>query len=153
MEKKKLKIAIDIHGVIDSLPELFSLITELMVGANHEVHVLTGSKWNKEIEDQLESFGIKYTHHFSITDYHLSIGTKMRYSTPNDPWIETGDKKQDEILWDRTKGDYCEKHKIDLCIDDTLRYNDYFKNGTAFARLWTHTNTPKPKHKDKRHLD
>lgn len=146
-----MKIALDIHGCVDSLPELFSAISELLVDNKHEIHILTGSKWNKKIEDELESYGIKYTHHFSITDYHLSIGTPMRYEDKNNPWIDTGDKDQDNILWDRAKADYCTRHQIDLCIDDTMRYNEYFT--TPFARLWTHTNTPKPIYKDKRHLD
>ena len=81
-----MKLAFDIHGVVDSLPELFSVISKLLVENKHEIHILTGSKWSKKVEDQLEKYGIKYTHHFSITDYHLSIGTPMRYSTPDDPW-------------------------------------------------------------------
>ncbi len=146
-----MKLAFDIHGVVDSLPKLFSIISTLLVENNNEIHILTGSKWSKKIEDELENFGIKYTHHFSITDYHISINTPMRYADANNPWIDTGDKEQDNILWDRAKADYCAKHEIDLCIDDTMRYNEYFT--TPFARLWTHNNKPKAAHKDVRHLD
>lgn len=147
-----MKFAFDIHGCIDSMPKLFSFLSNLLVDNGCEVHILTGSIWTDKVEEELKNYGIKYTHHFSITDHHLSIGTKMRYDEgTGNPWINTGDENQDNILWDKSKAEYCEKHKIDLCIDDTTRYNDYFT--TPFARLWTHSNHPKSAHRDKRHLD
>lgn len=152
MSKRVIKIGFDLHGVIDSIPEFFALFTALLVDAGHEVHVITGAKWDEGIEQFLNDNGIKWTHKFSITDFHIEAGTPMRYDpNPQNPWIDTGDKEQDNVLWDRTKADYCAKHHIDLHLDDTMRYNDYFT--TPFARVWTKTNTPKPQYKDKRHLD
>lgn len=147
----KLKFGFDIHGVIDAMPDVFALLSNLLVDAGHEVHILTGSKWNDAIEQNLHDMGLKWTHHFSITDHHISIGTPMKYDpNPEHPWIDTGDKDQDNVLWDKAKADYCQLHEIDLHIDDTMRYNDYFT--TPFARLWTHNNRPKPAYKDDRHL-
>ena len=60
-------------------------------------------------------------------------------------------KKFENGSWDHIKADYCRKHNISLHIDDTLIYNDFFT--TPFARLWSHSNKPKPSHKDVRHLD
>lgn len=147
----KKKFGFDIHGVIDALPEVFAVMTQLLVAAGHEVHILTGSKWDQKIEDDLRSWGIHWTHHFSITDYHISINTPMRYDPdPEHPWIDTGDKEQDNILWDRAKADYCMREGIHFHIDDTMRYNDYFS--TPFCRMWTHNNKPKPAYKDARLL-
>lgn len=147
-----MKFGFDIHGVVDSLPEVFSVLTNLLVEAGHEVHILTGSKWSPSIEDDLRKMSIKWTHHFSITDHHISIGTPMRYDpNPDHPWIDTGSEDQDNILWDKSKADYCELHGIHLHIDDTKRYNDYF--ATPFARMWTHNNKPKPSYKSDRHME
>lgn len=146
-----MKFGFDIHGVIDALPKVFSVMTTLLVDNGHEVHIMTGSKWNEDIENQLKSMGVKWTHHFSITDHHISCGTPMRYDpNPDHPWINTGNPDEDNRLWDCAKGEYCQKHGIDFHIDDTMRYNDHFC--TPFARLWTHNNKPKAAHKDQRHL-
>ena len=63
---------------------------------------------------------------FSISDYHKEIGTHMWYDNNSEPWV-------DDLDWDKTKGEYCERNNIDLHIDDTKRYGDYFK--TKFMHL------------------
>ena len=48
---------------------------------------------------------------------------------------EKGRPWMDDDIWDRTKGDYCKKHQIDFCIDDTERYGDYFETPFAFMKI------------------
>lgn len=142
----KFKLGLDWHGVIDATPQLWSHLTNIIVDGGGEVHILTGMTWNSECERQLEEWGIKWTHSFSILDYHQSINT---------PTIGWHDKfnipRIDDVTWDKTKGDYARKHQLDLHIDDTLQYNDYFT--TPFARFFSHNNRPKGQHKDTRHLN
>jgi hypothetical protein len=69
MSGQKFKIGVDIHGVIDSLPELFSFLTESIVKNGGEVHIITGGSWSQELESQITNLGISWTHKFSVYDY------------------------------------------------------------------------------------
>ena len=116
-----MKLGVDIHGTIDACPELFSKLIKRFRDISTEVHIITGIKITQEVLDELEEWGIEYDYIFSITDYHESIGTKINYDEVGDPWI-------DEEIWNRTKGDYCEREDIDVCIDDSPLYGEYFRN-------------------------
>lgn len=140
-----LKFGFDIHGVIDALPEVFAEMTRTLVDSGHEVHILTGSMWKKEIEDELRGYGIKWTHHFSIADYRIKHCPEIvTFDEKGNPWMPAD-------LWDSAKAEYCREHGISLHLDDTKRYNDFFT--TPFARVWTHNNKPKGEHRDERHKD
>lgn len=143
------KFSFDVHGVIDATPELFAFLTNLLVEAGHEVHILTGGSWTPDLENQLKEMNIKWTHTFSVYD------NLIQNDTPTRGHVEFPDgtvqKKFVDGYWDRVKGEYCKEHGIDLHIDDTLIYNDFFT--TPFSRFWSHNNKPKAKHKDVRLLD
>ena len=66
-------------------------------------------------------------------------------------YIDSIQKKFKNEDWDKIKGQYCKDNGIDLHIDDTLIYNNYFT--TPFARLWSHNGKPKYTNKDIRHID
>lgn len=136
------KIGLDLHGVIDSIPEFFSFFTKAIIDAGGEVHIITGGTSEKDIK-LLEKYNIKWTHFFSISDYHMKKGTPTFGNHPKYGFPQISDDE-----WDKTKGEYCSKNGINLHIDDTLIYNDYFK--TPFCRLWTHNGQVKDK--DNRHM-
>lgn len=130
---KKIKIGIDIHGVIDVHPEFFSVLTKLLVDNGHEVHIITGSRIKEEIK-HLENYNVSYTHLFSITDHHTNKGTVVT-------WDDKGEPHLDPYLWDKTKAEYCKEAGIDLHFDDSDTYNYFFK--TPYARFFskdTHRN-------------
>ena len=141
----KPKIGLDLHGVITYMPEFFAFFTKAMIAAGAEVHIITGGATDDD-KRLLEEHDIRYTHFFSIVDHHRAKGTPTSKKHP-----KYGFDMIDDLEWDKTKGEYCEKHGISLHIDDTLIYNDFFT--TPFCRIWTHSNKPKPEHKDIRHLD
>ena len=147
--KNIFKVSLDIHGVIDAIPDFFAFLSESIVKNNGQVHILTGGSWTQELESQLLSYGVKWTHKFSVYDHLIEIGT------PTTGEIKFPDgtiqKKFVGDAWDKAKGDYCRENEISFHIDDTLIYNDFFT--TPFTRLWTHNNKPKASHKDMRHLD
>ena len=120
-----MKLGLDIHGVADEGKKFFSELTSLLVANGHEVHVITGPRVTQKLVNELKDFGIVYTHLFSITDFHLEKGTKIE-------WDDKGNPHLDPYLWDRTKGDYCLQHQIDLHLDDSDSYAYFFK--TPFAR-------------------
>lgn len=142
----KFKIGIDIHGVIDALPIFFKFLADSIVKNNGEVHIITGGSWTEKLEKQLG--GINYTHKFSVYDHLLKTSETLGEIEFPDGTIQN---KFDDFLWDSAKAKYCEENNIDLHIDDTLSYNDYFT--TPFARLWSNNGHKKASHKDIRHLD
>jgi len=113
------KIGIDIHNVIDADPQFFSMFTQDLISMGWEVHILTGPPKEKALKELL-MWDIKFTHLFSISDYHIAMGTPINYDGKGNPWM-------DKDAWDRTKGDYCFREGILLHIDDTERYQQYFK--------------------------
>lgn len=141
------KLGIDWHGVLDALPEDIAFLSKAIIKAGGEVHILTGMTWTEECNQKLKEWGVEWTHTFSIFDYHHKI-----LKTPAIGWHETFNiPKIDDELWDKTKGDYCRRHNINLHLDDTLQYNKHFT--TPYARVWTHNNKPKRQDKDERHRD
>lgn len=143
--KKNWCISLDLHGVISDMPEFFSFLTKTLIDAGCEVHIVTGGA-TEDDKKLLRDYNIKYTNFFSIVDYHKEMGTATSGLHPKYGFPMISDEE-----WDKTKADYCRDNKIDLHIDDTLIYNNYFT--TPFARLWSHNSHGKPAHKDPRHLD
>lgn len=141
----KQKVGLDLHGVISDMPEFFSFFTDALIKAGAEIHIITGGV-TEDDKKLLNDYNIKYTHFFSIIDYHREMGTPTSGKHPKYGFDMISDEE-----WDKTKAEYCRVNEIDLHIDDTLIYNNYFT--TPFCRLWSHNNHGKPAHKDPRHLD
>lgn len=125
----KIKIGLDLHGVIDLMPEFFSFFTKAMIKSGAEIHIITGGATEKDIQ-LLNNFDIKWTHFFSISDHHNKIGTPSNGIHPKYGFPMISDEE-----WDKTKGEYCQKNNISLHIDDTTIYNDSFT--TPFCRMWS----------------
>ena len=145
----KFKLGLDIHGVVDAMPEFFSFLTDSFIKNGGEVHIITGGRWDSEFEKQLNDFGVKWTHKFSVYDYLKESDAEVigKVQFP-DGTIQKKFKNED---WDLIKSQYCKENGIDLHIDDTLIYNNFFS--TPFARLRTHSGQSKAPHKDVRHID
>lgn len=116
-----MKFGFDVHGVIDTKPKFYSKLTRRLIAMRHEVHIITGAQLKNKLIVQLEKWGIEYNYLFSISDYHLSIGTDVKFKDSNNPMM-------DDDIWNRTKAEYCERNKIDLHIDDSNVYGKYFTN-------------------------
>jgi hypothetical protein len=149
VDTSTFKLGLDIHGVVDAMPEFFSFLTDSFIKNGGEVHIITGGRWDIEFENMLNKFGVKWTHKFSVYDYLLESGVKVtgEIQFPDG----TIQKKFEDGVWDGVKAKYCSDNNINLHIDDTLIYNDFFT--TPFARLWSHTGQKKASHKEVRHLD
>lgn len=120
-----MKLGLDIHGVIDFKPEIFSFMSKSVIASGGEVHIVTGGTWNDELRNLVEESGIVYTHFFSVYDHLIEIGAE-KIGVIQFP-DGTKQKKFDGDLWDSIKGEYCFKMGIDLHIDDTEIYSNYFK--------------------------
>jgi|LakMenEpi03Aug12_release.lakeMendotaPanAssembly.Ray.scaffolds.fasta_scaffold1328811_1 hypothetical protein len=125
---KTFKLGLDFHGVIDTFPEYMALFSQLLVDADYEVHVVTGLKRDSGIEADLNRFGIKFTHYFSIVD-------KLEQDGVTIIWRD-GLPYADKIYWDIAKRDYCEANQIDIMIDDSPVYRDTFHDiSTVYLHL------------------
>ncbi len=125
--QKQIKIGLDLHGVIDAKPDFFRALTKLFVDNGHEVHIITGSKAEVEVE-KIKELGVSYTHIFSITDHHIKAGTPIK-------WDDKGEPHLDTYHWDKTKAEYCHEHGIDLHFDDSDTYGYFFK--TPYTRFYS----------------
>ena len=121
-----MKLGLDFHGVVDTHYVLLASMTRALFDYGWDIHIITGQSISEKFLQEVRDLGIKYTHVFSIVDYHVKQGTEVKYDE-NGPWI-------DRELWDRTKADYCERENIDLHIDDSDVYGKYFKN-TMYLQL------------------
>ncbi len=113
----KMKIGLDIHGTIDAHRPFFAEMSKLFKQAGHEVHILTGPSKEKLKPDELKD--IQFTHFFSVVDHCLAKGAVVVYDENNNPWM-------DQYEWNRAKGDYARMHNLDLMIDDSTVYPDFF---------------------------
>lgn len=115
-----MKIGLDIHGVIDTNPKFFAAFTEALLAAGHEIHIITGPR-HSQVEPLLRKWKIKYTHFFSIVEYEEKRGvTEIMWAKNGDPFMSLN-------VWDRAKAKYCKRTKIDLHIDDSQKYGEYFE--------------------------
>ncbi len=115
-----IKIGIDFHGVITDNDKMFRMFAQTIMMAGGEIHVITGAR--KEMYDkQCAEWAIDmpYTKFFSISDYHIDKGTDVDLSNPDFP-------KMDTDIWDRAKAKYCADNEIDIMIDDSPHYGEYF---------------------------
>jgi len=114
-----VKFGFDVHGVVDTHPEVYSALTKALVDAGHEVHIITGAQQAPELKNKLIEAKIWWTHWFSIVQYHLDRGDCDVKFVDGQPWM-------DKEIWNRTKALYCEREGIDMMIDDSPIYGSYF---------------------------
>jgi hypothetical protein len=133
-----MRLGLDIHGVIDTAPKFFSLITKLLVDNGHEVFVITGSHISESLINELNGYGIQYGKLLSVSDYNVENGVSVSYDENGNPWFT------DEI-WNKTKGVLCEKYDIDFHIDDSNVYGDYFS--TPYTKINITSDMTKQNHK------
>jgi len=123
-----LKIGLDIHGVIDTFPERFKLLSWALIKDGGEVHIVTGVKRDARIEKLLEDAQIRFTHYFSIVEH-------LEASNVHIEWRD-GEPFADEQKWNVAKRDYCKARGIDLMFDDSATYRETFHDiDTTFLHV------------------
>lgn len=126
-DMQNFKLGLDLHGVVDKTPMKFIKLAMCVKNNGGEVWLCTGSRNNQKLIDQLLSYcdGVQWwTHIFSITDYLIQNGVKHVENA------DGGIRVEEDSIWDRVKGDWAREHQIDLHIDDSPAYAQYFPEDT-----------------------
>jgi hypothetical protein len=117
----RIKIGLDLHGVIDRNPQFFIALARLIQQHGGEIHIITGTPFS-EAERELLSYnsGVKWwDYFFSIDDYLFEKKIPHRID-------ERGGRIYEDNEWNRAKGIYCARRGIDLHIDDSEVYQEFF---------------------------
>lgn len=127
-----MKIMLDIHGVLDTSPATFvALAREIhSFSFESEVHIVTGETITPQLVEQLKS----YDNGNQFWDHLVSIQDELVKSPIMILRInEYGRPVFPDYDWNSFKGRYCKEHKIDLAVDDSPEYAEYFDpNVTTF---------------------
>ena len=116
-----MRIGIDLHGVIDSDPDLFKGIMSLK---SRDVYIVSGPP-KIEIVAELEALGIEkelhYKEVYSIVDFLKEQGVEM-WQDKNRRWW-SNDKD-----WLESKAKICDKLSLSYMLDDKEMYKAAFDN-------------------------
>lgn len=133
-----IKIGLDFHGVISSVPDGFkALISRLPLLNDIQICVISGPP-KEEIIKKLSDLGfmknIFYFHEiFSIVDYLKEKNVKLWLDEKKTWWAS------DEEWWS-AKACICKENNIDLMVDDSIGYKKFFGPGNIAANthfiLW-----------------
>ena len=124
-------IGVDLHGVIDSKPEYFKGILPAIRAFGDLVYVISGPPTD-DIRSELGKCGLYQGMHyddiFSVVDHLKEKGIKMWQDERERWWT------YDEEWW-KAKAEICEKHNVDLLIDDKIEWAAHFKNINAKTKF------------------
>ena len=117
MNSHKLKIGLDYHGVIDQKPIYFAKLCHIARKRGHFIYIITGGPI-VQVKEYLKDSNIEYDFIFAISDYYQALG---EFKQTNDGRIEIPDEK-----WNIAKAIFCSHNKIDIHIDDSQEYLQWF---------------------------
>jgi len=119
----KVRVGLDIHGVIDEDPIFFSDLSQAVHERGGDIIVVTGREKCKELVEEIEGYRIVYTDILSITSYQKMLGTPVSY---------LDDRKSQPVMapdvWNPTKAALCASAGIHVMIDDSTLYEAFFRD-------------------------
>jgi len=124
-----IRIGLDLHGVVDEDPKFFTDLSALMLENENEVYIVTGREECSGLNKELSLLGMEneggklYNGILSITTYQKGIGTPIAYLN--------GRKSQpmmDPRIWNPTKAMLCATAGINIMIDDSAIYEEFFRD-------------------------
>jgi len=120
-------LGIDLHGVIDSDIKSFKpFLKDIRLDEKYRVkiYIISGPP-AADIEKELNKHGLFQGLHFnkvfSVVDFLKEKGVKMWTDERGRWWASEED-------WWSSKAGICEKHGVDIMIDDKERYQQYFRH-------------------------
>jgi hypothetical protein len=130
-----MKIAFDIHGTISKDPDVFKPMMEALVNSGVEVFIISGPP-EEQIRSELTKLGYFESIHYQRCNV-LSVVDYLRF---NSSIPMTQDEKGhwwcDDFYWWESKGILCDNFKINMIIDNEMRYKSNMPDITTFI-LWS----------------
>lgn len=117
MSKVGIKIGLDFHGVVSLRPQYFAGFSRIVLSRGYELHIITGGP-AEVVAKMLKEWHIRYTRLFAILDYYDAKG-EVEY-------FDNGEFKVPEKLWNSAKAEYCMAKGINIHIDDSQQYAQWF---------------------------
>ena len=122
-----MRIAFDVHGTIDTSPEVFKPMMKMFMRSGVDVVIFSGPP-KDQIRNELlmndYEKGIHYNNIYSVVDFLKAIDIPMEQDENDNWWC-------DEKVWWNTKGLMCEAIHVDMVIDNDFRYqHDIEKHAT-----------------------
>jgi len=125
-ESEKIKIAFDVHGVIDTYPEVIYPMIRMLTKIGNDVCIVSGpSKFLikedlKILNFSKEVFGFnRHIEIHSVVDFLKNNGVKTWKDDKGDVWTD------DQNWWD-SKAKICQRWGIKYMIDDSEKYRSAF---------------------------
>ena len=122
-----MKIAFDLHGVLDTYPEQMKPELSRLVSAGHEVIILSGA-FSEDIRDECTSLGLcsrHYTQILSLLDYGVHTLGLTPWEAVSPRTGKMGTYINDDIWW-ALKAILCRIYKVYCLFDDKREYSIYF---------------------------
>ncbi len=117
----KIKLGLDVHGVIDSDSVFFSELSRVIHERGGYIYIVTGREKDKELIEEIDHYKMVYDDILSITSYQKALGTPITYLD--------GRKSQPIMapdVWNPTKAALCASAGIHVMIDDSALYETFF---------------------------
>lgn len=124
----KLKIGLDYHGVIDKNIDYFSSFCTKAKKRGHLIFIITGGP-KVQVEYNLRINKIPYDMCFAVSDYYQAMGKVIQ--------SENGNFMIPNHLWNMAKGEFCRRNQINIHIDDSTQYLNWFSTPYCYYDLRT----------------
>ena len=130
----KLKLAFDLHGVIDVSPKAFERRLIHLKRAGHYTYLISGPP-KEQLIKELDNLAINHAFDeiFSIVDYLKAKDVQMNKDKDGQWWTS-------DAIWWSAKAQICKEYGIDIMFDDTFAYQAWFM---AIKTKFVHINNKK----------
>jgi len=117
-----MKVAFDVHGVLDTHEE-YRAMMRFMHNFGYEIYIISGQPLDEEMRALLNEHTLTewYHYYFSVETYLLESGDETYEERPEG-------KFWPDASWDGVKARICEAHYIDMIFDNSPAYAATFKD-------------------------
>jgi hypothetical protein len=139
-----MRIAFDLHGVLEKYPEQFKKILSNVHGIGPEIGIISGPP-TEQIISELQDLGFSpvvqyFDFVYSIVDFLSTVPVSVD-SMGGEIYVklwqdERGNWWCDDNSWWSSKGKICQLYKIDILVDDRIEY--YSHMPTYFNTQFIH---------------
>ena len=127
-------VGFDFHGVAEKHPNVFKPFMELLRAVGAEVWIISGPSMQQLLMEATKAgyfAGVHFDNLVSVVDYLKNTGVEMWQN-------DRGSWEADDENWWSSKARLCKMHSVDILVDDSEQYYEYFEKlevGTRFILL------------------